>query len=63
MEELLAIMLSIVAVKLLLKKLGGARKRTFAGLCKEMKKENSNIVGIYYQSQDGNFDYVRGSQE
>ena len=42
---------------------GGARKRTFAGLCKEMKKENSNIVGIYYQSQDGNFDYVRGSQE
>lgn len=42
---------------------GGARKRTFAGLHKEMKKENSNIVGIYYQSQDGNFDYVRGSQE
>ena len=42
---------------------GGARKRIFAGLRKEMKKENSNIVGIYYQSQDGNFDYVRGSQE
>lgn len=42
---------------------GGARKRTFAGLTKEMNKINSNIVGVYYQSQDGNFDYVRRIQE
>jgi len=38
---------------------GGARKRTFKGLVGEMRKENSNIVGVYYQSQDGSFDYVR----
>ncbi len=35
---------------------GGARKRTFEGL---KKVDDKNIVGIYYQSQDGNKQYCR----
>lgn len=35
---------------------GGARKRTFEGL---KRVEDKNIVGIYYQSQDGNKQYCR----
>lgn len=35
---------------------GGARKRTFEGL---KRVEDDNIVGIYYQSQDGNKQYYR----
>lgn len=35
---------------------GGARKRTFEGL---KRVEDENIVGIYYQSQDGNKQYYR----
>lgn len=38
---------------------GGARKRTFLGLEDKMKEKDSDIIGVYYQSQDGNFEYKR----
>lgn len=38
---------------------GGARKRTFEGLKQKMFTNNSNILGVYYQSQDGNCLYAR----
>lgn len=35
---------------------GGARKRTFEGL---INQDDNGIIGVYYQSQDGNNKYVR----
>lgn len=36
--------------------IGGARKRTFEGL---KRQTDPNIIGVYYQSQDGNIQYAR----
>jgi len=38
---------------------GGARKRTFEGLKSQMNEYDCKIKGIYYQSQDGNYQYAR----
>lgn len=42
---------------------GGARKRTFMGLVGEMNKRESGIVGVFYLSQDGNYDYKRREKD
>lgn len=42
---------------------GGARKRTFMGLVKEMNNDKSGIVGVFYLSQDGNYEYKRRGED
>lgn len=42
---------------------GGARKRTFMGLVKEMNEERTGIIGVFYLSQDGNYDYKRRGED
>ena len=41
----------------------GARRRTSIGLTHEMEKKDSNILGVYYQSQDGNYNYKRKGEK